>query len=107
MPSAQTIKKVANLKLFHCFRLAIHLNRLQNLFNNQGVKIIMSPNFNSRFLNFLQRELSLNNDAIAVVQRSVKQNPGPLPMVLWQYGLVTLEELDQIYDWLEQAQPNF
>jgi hypothetical protein len=25
----------------------------------------------------------------------------PLPMILWQYGLVTLEQLDQIYDWLE------
>jgi hypothetical protein len=24
-----------------------------------------------------------------------------LPMILWQYGLVTLKQLDQIFDWLE------
>jgi len=24
-------------------------------------------------------------------------------MLLWQYGLVTLEQLDQIYDWLEAS----
>jgi hypothetical protein len=23
-------------------------------------------------------------------------------MVLWQYGLISLEDLDRIYDWLEQ-----
>jgi hypothetical protein len=27
----------------------------------------------------------------------------PLPMILWQYGLVTLEQLDRIYDWLASA----
>ncbi|MBE9076494.1 DUF2949 domain-containing protein [Romeria aff. gracilis LEGE 07310] len=30
-------------------------------------------------------------------------DPGPLPMVLWQYGLVTISQLEQIYDWLETA----
>ncbi len=23
-----------------------------------------------------------------------------LPMILWQYGLITLNQLDQIFDWL-------
>lgn len=27
-----------------------------------------------------------------------------MPMVLWQYGLVTLDQLNQILDWLETAQ---
>lgn len=63
----------------------------------------MSPITYSRFLHFLKQELSLSNNSIAIVQRSVEQNPGPLPMILWQYGLVTLEELDRIYDWLEKA----
>jgi len=26
-----------------------------------------------------------------------------LPMLLWQYGLVTIEQLDRIFDWLETA----
>ena len=55
----------------------------------------------SRFINFLEEELDLSTDSIAVLERSVEKNPGPLPMILWQYGLVTLEQLDRIYDWLE------
>jgi len=26
-----------------------------------------------------------------------------LPMVLWQYGLITIEQLDQVFDWMEKA----
>ncbi|NES83808.1 MAG: DUF2949 domain-containing protein [Moorea sp. SIO2B7] len=61
----------------------------------------MSPLTYSRFVNFLQEELSLSTNSIELAERSVAQNPGPLPMILWQYGLVTLEELDRIFDWLE------
>jgi hypothetical protein len=55
----------------------------------------------NQFIRFLKEELRLSNDSIAVAERSLQKNPGPLPMILWQYGLVTLEELDKIYDWLE------
>lgn len=63
----------------------------------------MSQATYARFLRFLQEELALPSASIAVAQRSVEQTRGPLPMILWQYGLVTLEQLDRIYDWLEQA----
>lgn len=56
-----------------------------------------------RLLHFLREELALPTDCLAIAQRSVEQNRGPLPMILWQYGLITLEELDRIYDWLEKA----
>jgi Protein of unknown function (DUF2949) len=62
----------------------------------------MIPSVNySQFIRFLKEELSLSNDSIAIAERSLQKNPGPLPMILWQYGLVTLEELDKIFDWLE------
>jgi len=61
----------------------------------------VTPALYTKFIQFLQEELALSKDSIEVVQRSVEQNPGPLPMILWQYGLVTLEELERIYDWLE------
>jgi Protein of unknown function (DUF2949) len=38
-----------------------------------------------------------------IALRQVEENPGPLPMILWQYGLVTIEQLNQIYDWLDKA----
>jgi hypothetical protein len=62
----------------------------------------MSTTNYSRFIRFLQDELALSTDSLAIAERSVEQNQGPLPMILWQYGLVTLEELVRIYDWLEQ-----
>ncbi len=55
----------------------------------------------NQFIDFLQHDLALSADSIQIVQRHLDQNPGPLAMILWQYGLVTLEQLDQIFDWLE------
>lgn len=63
----------------------------------------MQPITYSRFIKFLQEELSLSNNSIAIAQKAVADNHVVIPMVLWQYGLVTLDELDKIYDWLETA----
>ena len=60
----------------------------------------MKPTIYAKFIKFLKEELALSSDSIAIVQRAVEEHPAPIPMVLWQYGLVTLEELDRIYDWL-------
>lgn len=57
----------------------------------------------TRFINFLKDELALSNDSLEMALRYREQDPGPLPMILWQYGLVTFEQLDRIYDWLETA----
>jgi hypothetical protein len=62
---------------------------------------MMAPGTYTRFIRFLQEELAISKDSIAMAQRHLEQDPGPLPMILWQYGLVTLKQLDQIYDWLE------
>ncbi|MBW4594911.1 MAG: DUF2949 domain-containing protein [Brasilonema angustatum HA4187-MV1] len=61
----------------------------------------MSPLTYSRFISFLQEDLAISTASIAVALRRSEQNPGPLPMILWQYGLVTIEQLEKIYDWLE------
>lgn len=63
----------------------------------------MGPSTYARLIRFLQEDLSLSPSSIAIALRHIEQDPGPLPMILWQYGLVTLEQLDQIYDWLEKA----
>lgn len=55
----------------------------------------------SKLISFLQEELAISKDSIAIALRHVEQDPGPLPMILWQYGLVTLEQLDRIFEWLE------
>jgi hypothetical protein len=63
----------------------------------------MAPTQHTRFLRFLQEDLAISSSSIAMALRHREQDPGPLPMILWQYGLVTIEQLDRIYDWLETA----
>ncbi|MGB3615083.1 MAG: DUF2949 domain-containing protein [Elainellaceae cyanobacterium] len=63
----------------------------------------MTPTTYSKLITFLQEELSISSSSISIALRHSEQDPGPLPMILWQYGLITLEQLDRIFDWLETA----
>ncbi len=63
----------------------------------------MTPSTYPKLVQFLREELLLPDASIAIAQKHSEQHQGPMPMVLWQYGLVTLEQLNQIYDWLETA----
>jgi hypothetical protein len=57
----------------------------------------------TRLIRFLQEELAIPTASITLALRHGEQTPSLLPMVLWQYGLVTLKQLEQIFDWLETA----
>lgn len=52
-------------------------------------------------IRFLREEMALPAAAIELAERQSEQNTTALPMVLWQYGLVTLAQLDQIFDRME------
>lgn len=55
-----------------------------------------------KFLNFLQTDLAVSQDGIELALRNLQQNsPILLPIILWQYGLVDLSQLQQIFDWLD------
>ncbi|NJO43563.1 MAG: DUF2949 domain-containing protein [Cyanobacteria bacterium CRU_2_1] len=63
----------------------------------------MHPMFKQRLIQFLQDDLAIPADAIAVALRHPEQSPSLLPMILWQYGLITIDQLDKVFDWLETA----
>ena len=48
----------------------------------------------SRLTKFLLEELAIPTAAIELAVRHREQTPNLLPMILWQYGLVSLEQLD-------------
>ncbi|GAB4245178.1 MAG: DUF2949 domain-containing protein [Stanieria sp.] len=54
---------------------------------------------------FLQNELTVSSAEIALVKQKQKQLNAPLPMLLWQYGLVSSSGLDRIFDSLENRPP--
>ena len=55
-----------------------------------------------RLINFLQHDLDIPSDAIQLALAHPEQGSGMLPMILLQYGLITLHQLDRIFDWMEQ-----
>jgi hypothetical protein len=63
----------------------------------------MNPSMKTRLVRFLQDELGISQDSIKIALRHEETLPSLLPMILWQYGLVTLEQLEKIFDWLETA----
>ncbi|NEP79479.1 MAG: DUF2949 domain-containing protein [Okeania sp. SIO3C4] len=57
----------------------------------------------AQLIKFLKWELSISDSAIAIALRHQEEDSNQLPMILWQYGLVTLKQLEQIFDWLQMA----
>jgi hypothetical protein len=56
-----------------------------------------------RLIQFLRDDLRLAPSSIEMAIKYRERDQGPLPMILWRYGLITLEQLERIYDWLETA----
>jgi hypothetical protein len=57
----------------------------------------------ARLIRFLKEELAIPAAAIQVALKHPEQDSNMLPMVLWQYGLITLDQLNRIFDWMETA----
>ncbi|WP_460192559.1 DUF2949 domain-containing protein [Thermosynechococcus sp. FA-CM-4201] len=59
--------------------------------------------YSPQLLQYLEQELALPPESIAMALRQWQQQRGSLPIILWQYGLITLEQLDRIFEWLDQT----
>jgi hypothetical protein len=57
----------------------------------------------SPLIQFLKDELDVPVSAIAFALRHVDHAYEFLPMVLWQYGMITTEQLDRVFAWMEAA----
>ncbi|MEO0967329.1 MAG: DUF2949 domain-containing protein [Cyanobacteria bacterium J06639_18] len=55
----------------------------------------------SEFISFLEKHFGISIAAIDLALRDIEDCPSLLPMTLWQYGLVNISQLDEIFDWLE------
>jgi len=54
----------------------------------------------THLIQFLTDELHVSSNSIALALQQCEQSPNLLPIVLWQYGLITLTELEQTFDWM-------
>ena len=51
---------------------------------------------------FLQEELTVSSAEVELVMQKQQESNAPIPMLLWQYGLVSRSGLEEVFDWLEE-----
>ena len=51
---------------------------------------------------FLFNEIGLDESSIELGLKLSKKNNTPLPILLWSYGMLTIDELDKLYSFLFQ-----
>lgn len=64
----------------------------------------MQHSLKSRFLRYLETELLLSSDAIALAIKNHREDLSLLPITLWKYQLVTIEQVGAIFDWFASEQ---
>ena len=57
---------------------------------------------NKKIISFLVDEIGLEESSIELGIKLSINNNSPLPILLWSYGLLTIEELDELYSFLFQ-----
>ena len=62
----------------------------------------MNNNLYKEMIIYLINEVGLEESSIELgIKLSIKNNT-PLPILLWSYGMLTIEELDKLYSFLFQ-----
>ena len=62
----------------------------------------MNNNVSREMIIYLFNVLGLDESTIELgIKLSIKKNT-PLPILLWSYGMLTIEELDKLYSFLFQ-----
>ena len=49
---------------------------------------------------FLKEEFSLNDQAISLAIKHSNLESAPFPIVLWNFGLITVEQYQVLLDWI-------
>ena len=70
--------------------------------DQHGVMVISTspqPAPHAALLRYLRQELGLSDNALQLGLKQSEQEQAPLPVVLWRFGLISLEQLDQVLSW--------
>ena len=62
----------------------------------------MNNNVTKEMIIYLFNVLGLDESTIELGIKLSKKNNTPLPILLWSYGMLTIEELDKLYSFLFQ-----
>ena len=59
-------------------------------------------NLSKKMIFFLLDEIGLEHSTIELGLKLSKRKNTPLPILLWSYGMLTIDELDKLYSFLFQ-----
>jgi hypothetical protein len=91
----RSLRIIEHSQTFNRFQVLPHMRRF-----------VMDGSYtNAQLIHFLQNDLQIPANCIALALRRCQQQLAPLHMILWQYGLVSLDQLQQIFIWLEGSTP--
>jgi len=62
----------------------------------------MNKHISKEMIIYLFNVLDLDESTIELGIKLSKKNNTPLPILLWSYGMLTIEELDKLYSFLFQ-----
>ncbi len=60
----------------------------------------MNKNISKNIIIFLVNEIGLEEATIELVLKLSTRDDAQLPILLWSYGILTIEELDKLYSFL-------
>ncbi len=50
---------------------------------------------------FLKNEFALSDDAINLGKKHSYLEAAPLPIILWNFGLISLSQYERVLDWID------
>lgn len=53
-------------------------------------------------ITFLRHQIGLNDRSLELGLRQSQLEQAPLPVVLWRFGLISLDQYAQVLDWLDR-----
>jgi hypothetical protein len=77
----------------------------QHGLNGQASMVISTssqPPPSAALLRLLRHQFGLSESALALGLRQAQQEQAPLPVVLWRFGLISLEQFDALLSWQAQ-----
>tara|TARA_Y100001970_G_scaffold118369_1_gene146941 strand:+ start:492 stop:689 length:198 start_codon:yes stop_codon:yes gene_type:complete len=60
----------------------------------------MNHNYSKKMIFFLFNEIGLKPSSIELGIKLSTRNKTPLPILLWSYGMLNIEELDKLYSFM-------
>ena len=62
--------------------------------------IYVTKNFSKNMILFLLNDIGIEESSVELGIKLSIRNKTPLPILLWSYGILTIDELDKLYSFL-------